>query len=148
MRRDILDKEHRIKELVNRLESKASICRELKCKPLTLDSYLKKLGILYRGNMPGRGRPSPSRRPSSYYMEKDGPYINSHTLKEKMITDGIRARECQGCNRSVWMDLPIPLELHHENGDRQDNRDENLKILCPNCHALSGNNSGRANVRR
>jgi predicted HNH restriction endonuclease len=38
--------------------------------------------------------------------------------------------------------MPIPLELHHVNGDNRDNRIENLQLLCPNCHALTDNYRG------
>jgi hypothetical protein len=37
----------------------------------------------------------------------------------------------------------LPFALHHVNGDRSDNRLENLEVLCPNCHALTANFSGR-----
>ncbi|HMI69625.1 MAG TPA: hypothetical protein VK510_06480 [Solirubrobacteraceae bacterium] len=37
----------------------------------------------------------------------------------------------------------LPLALHHVNGDRDDNRLEDLEILCPNCHALTANFAGR-----
>ncbi len=42
----------------------------------------------------------------------------------------------------------MPLELDHVNGDPTDNRLENLRILCPNCHALTDNYRGRNIGRR
>ena len=41
------------------------------------------------------------------------------------------------CERSEWLGEPIPLELHHLNGERTDHRIDNLQLLCPNCHALT-----------
>ncbi|HCW05920.1 MAG TPA: hypothetical protein DGG95_00985 [Cytophagales bacterium] len=37
----------------------------------------------------------------------------------------------------------MPLELHHKNGNRYDNRLENLMLLCPNCHTLTENYRGK-----
>ena len=49
--------------------------------------------------------------------------------------------KCQKCG---WGKLnettgKIPLEVHHINGDCTDNREENLQLLCPNCHSLTPN---------
>jgi hypothetical protein len=44
----------------------------------------------------------------------------------------------------MWNDKPIPLELHHKDGDHFNNELSNLQILCPNCHAQQSNNSGSA----
>ena len=39
----------------------------------------------------------------------------------------------------MWMGEKIPLEVHHKNGDRTKNNEENLELLCCNCHALTDN---------
>lgn len=36
----------------------------------------------------------------------------------------------------------IPLEIHHKNGDYKDNKEENLQVLCPNCHSLTNSYRG------
>ena len=53
---------------------------------------------------------------------------------------------CEKCGLEQWQGQPIPLEIHHLNGNNIDNRIENLQILCPNCHALTNNYRGRAHL--
>lgn len=124
---------------------KAHIYTALGCKSVTLDNYLRSVGIEYHGNIGARGfKPSPKRRPTTDFLVIDGPFIRSHLLKERLIRDGLRKRCCQKCGLERWLDQLMPLELHHVNGNHGDNRDENLEILCPNCHSLTPNNSGKA----
>jgi Zn finger protein HypA/HybF involved in hydrogenase expression len=68
-------------------------------------------------------------------------------LKKRLIEEGIKEHKCECCQRTEWNDKPIPLELHHINGDRTDNRLENLQILCPNCHAQTEHYRGKNQVR-
>lgn len=68
----------------------------------------------------------------------------SHNLKLRLIKEGIKECKCERCNRTEWEGFPIPVELHHINGNHKDNRLENLQILCPNCHALTENYSGKS----
>jgi 5-methylcytosine-specific restriction endonuclease McrA len=70
------------------------------------------------------------------------PYSTSK-LKRRLLVAGLKEAECEVCNRTTWNGEPIPLELDHINGQRSDNRIENLRILCPNCHAQTPTYRGR-----
>jgi hypothetical protein len=69
--------------------------------------------------------------------------LGSAALRVRLINAGLKQRECEMCGRSEWNGEPIPLELDHINGDHTDNRLENLRILCPNCHAITETWCGR-----
>jgi hypothetical protein len=142
-RNDILEKEAKIKQWISEHRSKAYICMQLRCKHTTLEVYLAKLGIVYEGNKGSKGRISALLKPAVSYLYK-GSRIQPHRLKLKLIRDGIKLAKCDCCQLERWFDKPIPLELHHINGNRHDNRLENLNILCPNCHALTDNHAGKA----
>lgn len=47
------------------------------------------------------------------------------------------------CGGIKWRDGPIPIQLHHIDGNRKNNELFNLEILCPNCHALTENYCGK-----
>lgn len=142
MRKDILVDVERIRLWVDEKKSKAFMCRELRCHPETLEGYLLKFGIDYRGQKSSKGRIG-NRIHASQYLVKNGKFITSHALKNKLIRDGLKQEICEGCTNLEWLGKKIPLELHHINGDRTDNRLENLLLLCPNCHFFTPNHAGR-----
>lgn len=62
-------------------------------------------------------------------------YTRATNLKPHLIQE--RGSVCERCERDTWQGEPIPLEIHHRDGDRTNNTLPNLVLLCPNCHALT-----------
>lgn len=73
-----------------------------------------------------------------------GTVFGSHKLKLRLFKMGLKSRKCEECGWAKQSsDGRVPVELDHVNGDRYDNRIENLRILCPNCHSLKPTHRGR-----
>jgi 5-methylcytosine-specific restriction endonuclease McrA len=72
---------------------------------------------------------------------------NRSHLKARLLRMGVTTNACELCGISTWRGKPLSLALHHINGRGQDNRLENLQLLCPNCHSQTENFGGR-NRRR
>lgn len=76
-------------------------------------------------------------------LVKDSSY-QSYKLKKRLISEGLKLECCENCGLSEWLGRIIPTELHHSNGNKKDNRLENLQILCPNCHSFTENYRGKS----
>lgn len=137
MRTDILEKREQILAWIEEEQPKCYICQQLNCKQDTLNRYLKQMGIEYNGqqNKKGQQKGSNKYKNAMYYIQSGKP-IASSKLKEKLLMDGLKERKCEKCGLDSWLNGPIPLELHHKDGNHYNNAFENLQILCPNCHAL------------
>lgn len=72
-----------------------------------------------------------------------GRYTDSGTLRQRLIKLGILEKKCSRCGLSEWQGEELPLSLDHIDGDYYNNLIENLRILCPNCHALTPTWCGR-----
>jgi 5-methylcytosine-specific restriction endonuclease McrA len=77
----------------------------------------------------------------------DGRARTGTTVKRVLLREGWPAR-CARCERETWLGGTIPLELDHIDGDRTNNEPTNLRLLCPNCHALTPTYRGRNIGRR
>lgn len=128
----------------------ADVCRKCEWKPQgdnykVVKRYIKEYNIStehFTGKRTNIGNclNKHNEKPVEYYLKKDS-YINSSTLKKKLLSSGYKENKCENteCGISEWHGKPIILQLHHINGDPTDNRLENLQLLCPNCHSQTEN---------
>ena len=143
MRTDIEQKKDLVLQWVEEGRTKASMSRELDCKPETLNRYLTKWGIDYQGNQSGKGtKKNRSKWTLVEYLEKSTD-IQTNKVRTKLLEEGYKEHKCECCGGTTWMDKPIPLEVHHKDGDRHNNILENYELLCPNCHAFTDSYRGK-----
>jgi len=71
-------------------------------------------------------------------------YQNRSGLKKRMFELGVE-NKCAECGQGPeWNGKPLTLQLDHINGIHNDNRLENLRILCPHCHSQTETFCGRS----
>lgn len=147
MRKDIEKRKNDIEKWIKERKPKTFICKELSCRPSTLNNWLSKWDIIYKGRQDWqKGIRSNRRKGAIEYLKTTNP--SSYILKTKLIEDGIKEHRCEKCNNTEWEGESIPLELHHIDGDSYNNELNNLQILCPNCHSMEPNNAGAGKKNR
>lgn len=146
MRTDIEEKKELILTWIEEGQTKASISRELHCKPETLNRYLTKWDIDYKGNPSGKGiKKSRIKWTLIEYLEKSTD-IQTNKIRTRLLEEGYKEHKCESCGLTTWLGNPIPLEVHHKDGDKHNNVIENFELLCPNCHAFTDSYRGK-NIR-
>jgi hypothetical protein len=84
------------------------------------------------------------KRPLVEILVEDSPYRTTSHLKARLLREGIFPNRCFECGLGpVWQGKSLVLVLDHRNGNRFDNRVENLHLLCPNCNSQQGTFSGK-----
>ena len=100
----------------------------------------------FTGQLWNKGRNIGPKQPLGKYLSNDL-QIRSCKLKERLLSEGIFAPICSSCKNTEWLGRPIPLELDHIDGNRSNNRLDNLRLLCPNCHSFTPTSRGRNRKR-
>ena len=143
-RTDILEHFSEIKQWVNEGQSKAYMAKQLNCSPNTISRFLIKQGIDYKGNQPGKGiHKNPGRAMTLEEYLKNSKDIQTNKVRERILSEKIKPHQCECCGNSEWMNQPIPLELHHKDGNKNHNELSNYELLCPNCHAFTYSYRGK-----
>jgi len=89
-------------------------------------------------------KPKIPKRSMLEYLIKDGPYISSFKLKNKLLKEELKEEICECCGLGTnWNNAPISLQLDHVDGDTANNELSNLRIICPNCHSQTETYAGK-----
>jgi len=74
----------------------------------------------------------------------EGSDYSRTSLKKRLISEGVLENRCSKCGQEPeWEDEPLVMILDHINGVHDDNRKENLRLLCPNCNSQTDTFAGR-----
>ena len=86
-------------------------------------------------------------KPLEEILVENSNYFNTSGLKKRLINANLLEYKCACCGISEWQNQPLSLQLDHINGNHTDNRLENLRLLCPNCHSQTETYAGKSAIK-
>jgi hypothetical protein len=96
-----------------------------------------------QGHLHGKRHNWGNGRPLTDLLVENSDCKSYHSLKLRLIKNNLLSNRCYICQINEWNNAPLKLQLDHINGNNTDNRIENLRLICPNCHSQTSTFAGK-----
>lgn len=139
-----------IRVLAAKCSSKTEVMRQMGMEPYSgnytrISDLFKEHNIILSPIKQHSNRHQKSYSEDEVYCKKSN--YSKHALVQRVFNEKWLEYTCQECGISdFWNNKKLKLQLDHKNGISNDNRKENLRWLCPNCHSQTPTFSGKKNL--
>lgn len=134
MKKDI-NKEYFI-QICKESTSMSQACAKLELHFNTFKKYAILFGV-YKPNPGGKGfvKNRSKKYTTEDILNNKYPEYQTYKLKKRLYESNIKKNKCEICGVDSWNDKVLECELDHIDGNKNNHKLENLRILCPNCHS-------------
>lgn len=133
------ERERYLREIVAQSRSYLEVARQLDTSRQSVTREIDRLDISISHFDPARGRTTDT---SNLFVKSNK--RKNGTVRKALIREKLILYKCSECGlENSWNDKELTLQLDHINGDGGDNRLNNLRFLCPNCHSQTDTFTGR-----